>query len=95
MNYMAGRVEEVTGTTLPDHNQPLSPEFDVQRHQLLIQWNDTASDFPDARCIHELFAEKASRTPTAEAVALGDLRLTYAELDSRAINWRIICGLSE
>jgi amino acid adenylation domain-containing protein len=84
MNYMAGRVEEVTGTSLPGQNEMLSQEFDVQRHQLLIQWNDTASAFPDGRCIHELFAEQASRTPTAEAVALGDLRLTYAELDSRA-----------
>jgi amino acid adenylation domain-containing protein len=84
VNYMAGRVEEVTGTSIPGQNEMLSPEFDVQRHQLLIQWNDTASAFPDGRCIHELFAEQASQTPTAEAVALGDLRLTYAELDSRA-----------
>jgi amino acid adenylation domain-containing protein len=61
------------------------PELDQQqRHQLLIQWNNTASDFPKGRCVQELFAEQAAQRPTADAVVIGNKCLTYADLDSRA-----------
>ncbi|GAB1510049.1 non-ribosomal peptide synthase/polyketide synthase [Actinophytocola sp. KF-1] len=39
---------------------------------------------PVARCLHELFAEQAARTPEATAVVFEDAALTYAELDARA-----------
>lgn len=35
-------------------------------------------------CLHHLFEEQAARTPGALAVAMGEDRLTYAELDARA-----------
>jgi amino acid adenylation domain-containing protein/non-ribosomal peptide synthase protein (TIGR01720 family) len=35
-------------------------------------------------CLHELFELQVERSPTATAVACGDERLTYAELDERA-----------
>ncbi|MFD2420538.1 non-ribosomal peptide synthase/polyketide synthase [Amycolatopsis pigmentata] len=38
----------------------------------------------DDRCLHELFAEWAVRTPNAVALVFGADRLTYAELDARA-----------
>jgi amino acid adenylation domain-containing protein len=36
------------------------------------------------RCAHELFETQVERTPDAAAVALGDERLTYRELNARA-----------
>jgi amino acid adenylation domain-containing protein len=36
------------------------------------------------RCVHELVAEQAARTPDRVAVSHGSSRLTYRELDSRA-----------
>jgi len=56
----------------------------AERHRLLVDWNDTAAEYPADRCVHELFAEQARRTP--EAVAVIDRRgsLTYAELAARA-----------
>lgn len=36
------------------------------------------------RCVHEIFEERAARTPGATALVHGDERLTYAELDARA-----------
>ena len=29
-----------------------------ERHQLLVEWNDTAADYPQDRCIHQLFEEQ-------------------------------------
>jgi amino acid adenylation domain-containing protein len=37
-----------------------------------------------ARCIHELFAEQAARTPAATALVHGPRRISYQELNARA-----------
>ena len=36
---------------------------EVERHQMLVEWNDTATDYAGDRCIHQLFEEQAARTP--------------------------------
>src|SRR5262245_37645002 len=43
-----------------------------ERHQLLVEWNDTATDYRHDRCIHQLFEEQAARTPDADAVVFAD-----------------------
>jgi amino acid adenylation domain-containing protein/FkbH-like protein len=55
-----------------------------ERHRLLDEWNATSADFPRDKCLHELFAEQAGRTPDAVAVMFEDRQLTYAELDRRS-----------
>ncbi len=55
-----------------------------ERHQLAVEWNDTATAFPGARSIPELFAEQAARRPQAVALLSGEGRLTYRELDERS-----------
>jgi amino acid adenylation domain-containing protein len=55
-----------------------------ERHQLQVQWNDTAADYPKDRCIHDLFQEQAARHPDAVALVHGDDRLTYGGLNARA-----------
>ncbi|QEI43192.1 Linear gramicidin synthase subunit B [Dolichospermum sp. UHCC 0315A] len=59
----------------------LSP---AQRHQLLVEWNDTQVDYPHDLCIHELFEEQVERNPDAVAVAFEEQQLTYHELNCRA-----------
>jgi amino acid adenylation domain-containing protein len=56
----------------------------AELHQLQVQWNDTASDYPKDRCIPDLFHEQAARHPDAVALVHGDDLLTYRELDARA-----------
>jgi len=34
-----------------------------ERHQILVEWNDTASKYPRDRCINELFEAQVERTP--------------------------------
>jgi amino acid adenylation domain-containing protein len=60
---------------------PLTPE---ERQRILVQWNDTASDYPRDRCIHALFEEQVSRTPQATALQFGERRFDYAEVNARA-----------
>ncbi|MGV4925014.1 amino acid adenylation domain-containing protein [Streptomyces sp. BHT-5-2] len=56
----------------------------AERERLLVRWNDTATAFPPPRPVHELFAERAARTPDAVAVTDAERRLTFAELETRA-----------
>ncbi len=55
-----------------------------ERHQLLLEWNDTQADYPQDKCIHELFESQVERTPDAVAVVFEDQQLTYGELNARA-----------
>jgi non-ribosomal peptide synthetase component F len=55
-----------------------------EEQQLVVEWNQTAVDFPRTSCIHDLFYEQATRTPDELALIFGDERLTYRELDQVA-----------
>ena len=84
---LAMHLDRLLETLIRDPDARLS-QFDVllpsERHQLLVQWNDTATPEQPSRCIHELIAEQARRTPDTIAVTHGDRSLTYAQLDSGA-----------
>lgn len=57
---------------------------EMEREQILVQWNETQTDYPRELCIHDLFQEQVKRTPNAVAVQFEDQSLTYKELDKRA-----------
>jgi amino acid adenylation domain-containing protein len=59
----------------------LTPE---ERHQLLIEWNETKREYPAQTCIHELFEAQVTQRPDATAVVFGSAMLTYDELNGRA-----------
>jgi len=52
---------------------------DAERHQLLVEWNDTRIDYPSDKCIHELFETQAASTPDASAVVFAGP--THGEFD--------------
>jgi amino acid adenylation domain-containing protein len=54
-----------------------------EHRQAVTGWNTTSASYPQ-RCLHELFAEQAERTPQAVAVVFNNERLTYRDLDERA-----------
>ena len=56
----------------------------IERHKILIEWNQTERDYPRDKCVHELFEGQAERTPDAVAVMFGETFLTYRELNARA-----------
>jgi amino acid adenylation domain-containing protein len=57
---------------------------DAERKQVLVDFNQTAAEFPVDICLHDFVAKQAEETPKAVAVVSGDERLTYAELNTRA-----------
>ncbi|HEV7516302.1 MAG TPA: amino acid adenylation domain-containing protein [Thermoanaerobaculia bacterium] len=61
----------------------------AERHQLLVEWNDTRvappHPFqPERELLHHRVASQAERTPAAVAVVSGDAHLSYGELGRRA-----------
>jgi amino acid adenylation domain-containing protein len=56
----------------------------AEKDQLLIEWNNTAADYPLDKCVHQLFEEQVEKTPDAIAVKFEDQELTYRELNERA-----------
>ena len=56
----------------------------AERHQLLVEWNNTKVEYPQDKCIHQLFEEQVERSPDAVAVVFEDKQLTYRELNERA-----------
>jgi amino acid adenylation domain-containing protein len=56
----------------------------AERHQLLYEWNDTATEFPADKCVHQLFEEQVARTPNAVAVVFEGEELSYVQLNARA-----------
>ncbi len=56
---------------------------DEDRRQLLVEWNDTARDYPQS-CIHQLFEQQVARTPEQVAAIFGEERVSYRELNERA-----------
>ena len=57
---------------------------EAERQQILVDWNDTAAEYPRDKCIHQLFEEQAARTPDAVAVEYEEEQLTYRQLNERS-----------
>ena len=55
-----------------------------ERRQVLVTWNDAATEYPRDKCIHELFEDQASRIEDSVAVACELEQLTYRTLNERA-----------
>src|SRR5262249_19572110 len=56
---------------------------EAESHRELVEWNDTAADFP-VMCIHEGFEQQVARTPDGIAAELDGATITYAELNADA-----------
>ncbi|MGC9395827.1 MAG: amino acid adenylation domain-containing protein [Anaerolineae bacterium] len=57
---------------------------EAEKQQILVDWNDTATDYPQDRCAHHGFELQAQKTPDAVAIIAGQQRFTYHEINARA-----------
>jgi amino acid adenylation domain-containing protein len=57
---------------------------DTERHQLLVEWNETDAAYPTHLCLHQLFEAQVAKTPHAIAVVCGAEDISYGALNARA-----------
>ncbi|MBH8571748.1 amino acid adenylation domain-containing protein [Nostocaceae cyanobacterium CENA369] len=62
----------------------LSLLTESEKHQLLLEWNNTEVAYPQKQCIHELLEAQVEKTPDAVAVVFEDEQLTYRQLNAKA-----------
>jgi aspartate racemase len=62
----------------------LSVLTEADRRHLLLEWNETAAEYPLSSCIHHLFEAQVRRSPNAVAARSASASLTFVELDARA-----------
>ncbi|MFA0814020.1 non-ribosomal peptide synthetase, partial [Microbulbifer epialgicus] len=74
-------LEEIISSPERPINQ-LSILTELQKKQLLIEWNNTAIDYPKNICVPELFEQRVKESPNSIAVAFNDDVLSYKELDA-------------
>jgi amino acid adenylation domain-containing protein len=55
-----------------------------ERKKLLVDWNDTATDYPAHKCIQDLFEQQVNDRPDAVALVSADGEMTYREVNARA-----------
>ncbi|MBV1880989.1 MAG: amino acid adenylation domain-containing protein [Pseudomonadales bacterium] len=55
-----------------------------EKKQILINWNNTQTEYPAHRCIHELFEDQVAQNPDRQAVVFDEVVLSYGELNARA-----------
>ncbi|MTJ51844.1 amino acid adenylation domain-containing protein [Anabaena sp. UHCC 0253] len=56
----------------------------TEKQQLLFDWNNTQVEYPQYKCIHQLFEDQVIKTPNAVAVVFENQQLTYQELNQKA-----------
>jgi hypothetical protein len=56
----------------------------AERHQLLVEWNNTQTDYLRDRCVHQVIQLQVDRTPNATAAVFENEQLTHRELNRRA-----------
>jgi amino acid adenylation domain-containing protein len=54
-----------------------------EREELLVDWNNTQSDYPQDASLHQLFEYQVERTPDALALISQSEQLTYQQLNQR------------
>ncbi len=87
INRMLGHLQTLLESMVINPQQrlgELSLLTEPERHQLLVEWNQTQIEYSKEQCIHELFETQVERTPYAIAIVFEDQQLTYGELNKRA-----------
>ena len=84
---LLGHYENLLESIVADPDQRISDVkilSDTERKQMLVDWNDTSTYYPNDKCIHHLFEEQVERTPNAVAVVFENQQLTYQQLNQRS-----------
>src|SRR6185369_3215181 len=87
ISRMLGHFRQALQNLATDPDQRLDDvtfmsEAEIQ--QLVVEWNQTGTEYPVDCCIHLLFEQQAEQNPDAVAVAADEELISYAQLNRRA-----------
>lgn len=68
----------------PQQHIAALPMLPILQRQLIADWNNRQTEYPQEACIHELFEAQVERSADAVAVVFEKQQVTYRELNSRA-----------
>ncbi|MBT4836028.1 MAG: amino acid adenylation domain-containing protein [Methylococcales bacterium] len=54
------------------------------KYLLLVEWNDTATQYDNAQCLHKMFESQVQKTPDSTALIFGGQRYLYWELSAKS-----------
>ena len=66
ISRMIGRFQVLLHGIVADPDRPISTLpllMETEKHQLLVEWNETNKDYPKDKCIHQLFEDQVSERP--------------------------------
>ena len=84
---MMGHYCELLSSIVKNPNQKIGklPMLtQAEEHKLLVEFNDTAVDYPGDKTVIDLFEQQVIKTPDNIAVVFDKHKLTYTELNKRA-----------
>ncbi|MCK4980145.1 MAG: AMP-binding protein, partial [Candidatus Delongbacteria bacterium] len=79
--YFKNIIDRVAGETMLGDLDILTEE---ERNQILYDFNDTRTDYPKEKTIHQMFEEQVEKTPEKVAIVLENREITYGELNSKS-----------
>jgi aspartate racemase len=72
----------ISNPSLPLSKQPLLNE--KERNQVLNEFNNTKTEYPENKVLQDLFEEQVEKTPNKIAASFKDKKLTFRELNERS-----------
>jgi amino acid adenylation domain-containing protein len=87
ISRMQGHFQTLLESIVADPDRRLSDLSlltEPERHRLIVEWNNGMQEYPEDRCLQQLFEEQVERTPDAVAIVFEGQELTYQELNRRA-----------
>jgi len=87
VNRMMGHFRNLLEAAAENPDVPISRMRllgSAERHQLLVEWNDTRVPYPRDIPLHKLIEAQVEKTPDSVAVIYDSERLSYRELNFRA-----------
>ena len=86
--YYLNLIKEVTANPQKQVGQ-ISLLMPSEQEELVTDFNNTETDFPLHKCLHELFKEQAKQHPDNIALVYDGASITYKELDKRSTDLAI------
>jgi len=87
MERMAGHFMQLVNSLMTNPKQKLKtiPLLTEPERQLILgDWNNTVVDFPEQKCIFQLFEEQVLKTPERTAISDDKNKVTYTALNEKA-----------